>query len=96
MIAWLSVAMALVVIITGARLGLRFFRKDLKLGYDDWVIVPAALAVVAYMAIAISMVLYGGAGKHIYDMTYQEANWFYEVSFFFFPPWSFVFWAETQ
>lgn len=81
MIASTSVAMALVILITGARLGLRCFRKDLKVGYDDFVIVPAALATVAYMAVAIGGVVYGGAGKHIYDMTYQELNWFYEVGF---------------
>ncbi len=79
MIASTSVAMALVILITGARLGLRYFRRDLKVGYDDWVIVPAALATIAYMAIAIGMVVYGGAGKHIYDMTYEEADWFYSV-----------------
>lgn len=79
MIASMAVAMALVILITGARLGLRYFRRDLKVGYDDFVIVPAALATVAYMAVAIGQVVYGGAGKHVYDMTYQELNWFYEV-----------------
>ena len=81
MIASTSVAMALVILITGARLGLRYFRRDLKVGYDDFVIIPAALATVTYMAIAIASVVYGGAGKHVYDMTYQEINWFYEVCF---------------
>ncbi len=71
--------MVLVILITGARLGLRYFRRDLKFGYDDWVIVPAALAAAAWMALAIGMVVYGGAGKHIYDLTYEEANWFYSV-----------------
>lgn len=79
MIASTAVAMALVMLITGARLGLRYFRRDLKVGYDDFVIVPAALATVAYMAVATGQVVYGGAGKHVYDMTYQELNWFYEV-----------------
>lgn len=79
MIASTSVAMALVILITSARLWLRYFRRDLKVGMDDFFIVPAALATVAYLAIAIGMVAYGGAGKHIYDMTYEEINWFYEV-----------------
>ena len=70
MVAWTAVAMALVILITGARLGLRFSRRDLKIGYDDWAIVPAMLAVVAYMGIGIAMVTHGGAGKHIYDTTY--------------------------
>ena len=79
MIASTSAAMALVILITGARLGLRFFRRDLKVGIDDFVIVPAALTAVAYFALAIGMVVYGGAGKHIYDLTYEELDWFYEV-----------------
>lgn len=84
-IAGTSVTMALVILITGARLGLRCFRKDLKVGYDDWVIVPAALTTVTFMAMTIGMAVYGGAGKHLYDMTYQEADWFYRVcSLFFF------------
>ena len=79
MIASTSAAMALVILITGARLCLRFFRRDLKVGIDDFVIVPAMLTAVAYFALAIGMMVYGGAGKHIYDMTYEELDWFYEV-----------------
>ena len=79
MIASIAVAMALVILITGARLCLRCFRRDLKVGIDDFVIVPAALTAIAYFALAIGMVVYGGAGKHIYDMTYEEAEWFYKV-----------------
>ena len=92
MIASTSVAMVLVILVTGARLALRCFRKELKIGYDDFAIIPAALATVAYMALAIGSVVYGGAGKHIYDMTYQELNWFYEVGFFppFWKDWNFT------
>lgn len=78
-IASAAVAMALTILITGTRLGLRIFKRDLKVGYDDWFIVPAALATVTYMAMTIGMVVYGGAGKHVYDLTYQEADWFYRV-----------------
>ena len=51
------------------------------MGYDDWAIGPAMLATVAYMAMAIGMVRYGGAGRHVYDLTYEEVNWFYQVRF---------------
>ena len=44
-IAALSVAIALVTLITGARLQLRFFRKDLHWGWEDIVIIPAAVRV---------------------------------------------------
>jgi hypothetical protein len=39
-IASLSVAMAVVTAITGTRLCLRFFRRDLRWGWDDWMIIP--------------------------------------------------------
>ena len=42
-IAALSVAITLVVLITGTRLQLRFFRKDLHWGWEDIVIIPAAV-----------------------------------------------------
>ena len=79
MVASTVVAMVLMVLITGARLYLRYFRRDLKVGYDDFLIIPAALASFAYMAIAIGQVVYGGAGKHVYDLTYQELDWFFKV-----------------
>lgn len=80
-IASAAVAVALTILITGTRLYLRIFRRNLKVGYDDWFIVPAALATVTYMAMTIGMVVYGGAGKHIYDLTYQEVDWFYQVCY---------------
>ena len=37
----MCVAMALIIIITGTRLSLRYFRHDLKWGLDDWMLIPA-------------------------------------------------------
>ena len=37
----MCVAMALIIIITGTRLSLRYFRSDLKWGLDDWMLIPA-------------------------------------------------------
>lgn len=37
----LSFAIVLAVLITGTRLGLRLFRRNLRWGLDDWVIIPA-------------------------------------------------------
>ncbi len=39
-IAAMSVAIAVVTIITGTRLCLRYFRRDLRWGWDDWMIIP--------------------------------------------------------
>ena len=41
------VVIFLVLLIAGTRLSLRYFRKDLKIGYDDYVIISAALGVVS-------------------------------------------------
>lgn len=80
MLASMSVAIFLVVLITGSRIGLRIFRRDLKVGIDDYVVVPAALLTIAFLATAMSEVTHGGAGNHIYDLTYQELNYFLKVT----------------
>jgi len=81
-IASATVTIFLIITITGTRLCLRFFRRDLKVGYDDYLVIPAALLTIALLAIVISLVTYGGAGKHIYDLTYQEFNWLLKVIVF--------------
>jgi hypothetical protein len=79
-IASAAVTMVLVIAITGTRLGLRFFRRDLKWGLDDYFIIPAALLTIVFLAVVISEVTNGGLGKHIYDLTYQEVNWLFQVT----------------
>ena len=37
------------------------------------------LVVIAWFATGIGMVVYGGGGKHIWDVTYLEYNWYYRV-----------------
>ena len=44
-IATMTVLMTLITLITGARLSLRLFRKDLKFGLDDWAIIVALIGV---------------------------------------------------
>lgn len=43
-IASVSVVITLIVLITGGRLLLRWKRRDLRWGPDDWVIIPAAVS----------------------------------------------------
>ncbi|KAH7392175.1 hypothetical protein DE146DRAFT_132968 [Phaeosphaeria sp. MPI-PUGE-AT-0046c] len=68
----LSVCMVVLTIITFLRLGIRLFVHGIRFGADDWLIIPAYLLSMAYPALQIAMVKYGGAGKHFYDITYQE------------------------
>ena len=40
------VAIALVFLISGTRLALRYFRSDLTWSWDDWMIIPAAVCLI--------------------------------------------------
>ena len=75
-----AVLIFLLVTITSARLALRYFKKNLKWGPDDYAIILGASGACAWIAITIAMVLVGGSGQHIYDITYVEFNWFIDVS----------------
>ena len=79
-ITCMSLAIALVLLMTGTRLCLRVFWKDLRMGYDDFVIIPAAIGALSWYSLMIAIAIYGGAGKPIYDVTYYEFNYFYRVS----------------
>ncbi|KAK7187987.1 hypothetical protein DPSP01_003127 [Paraphaeosphaeria sporulosa] len=68
----LSVCMVILTLVTFLRLGIRIFVHGVRFGADDWLIIPAYLLSMAYPALQIAMVQYGGAGKHFYDITYQE------------------------
>ena len=79
-ITCLGLAIALTLFITGTRLCLRVFWKDLRMGYDDLVIIPAAIGALSWYSLMIAMAIYGGAGKPVYDITYCELNYLYRVS----------------
>ncbi len=79
-ITCMSLAIALLLLMTGTRLGLRVFLNDLRIGYDDFMIIPAAIGALSWYSLIIAMAIYGGAGKPIYSITYYELNYFYRVS----------------
>ncbi|KAL2064284.1 hypothetical protein VTL71DRAFT_4778 [Oculimacula yallundae] len=68
----MSIALATMVIITGLRVGLRAFRRGLSFGLDDVFIIIGALLAIAWPTLQMCAVIYGGAGKHMYDLTYEE------------------------
>lgn len=72
LIAVMAVVMALAVTITGTRLSLRLFRKDLKWGMDDWAIIVGLIGVLASFSIVIQAATVGKGGKHLYDLTYLD------------------------
>lgn len=79
MIIGASFAIAFAIIITCSRLWVRIFRSR-AFGADDVVIIPAAIGCVAYLALIIASERAGCLGKHVYDCTYKEMGWYYEVS----------------
>ncbi|KAK7534212.1 uncharacterized protein J3D65DRAFT_477270 [Phyllosticta citribraziliensis] len=74
-VAGLAVCIAIMIIVTGLRLFLRYHVRRLKWGIDDTLMVPGLVMAVAYPALQIAMVQYGGAGKHMFDVTYE--NYYY-------------------
>ena len=79
MIAGTSVAIFFVIVITCTRLWVRKYRTR-AFGVDDMVIIPAAIGCVAYLSLTIATEAAGCLGEHIYDCTYEEYGWFWEVS----------------
>ena len=79
-IAGLAVSMVIITAATFARLAIRVFVRECRFGLDDWLIIPAYLLAMAYPALQICMVIYGGAGKHFYDVTYEEYYYYKFVS----------------
>lgn len=69
----------LTALITGTRLFLRIYQRDLRWGPDDWAILVGALGVVAFFGLTIAMAVLGGRRKHMYDVTYAEFNVFFVV-----------------
>ncbi|KAI9890663.1 MAG: hypothetical protein M1814_003732 [Vezdaea aestivalis] len=77
--AGLSVAIFLVVLVTCARLGIRYFHKRMKLGLDDLFIVPAAIFVCAYLTTLLVRVSIAGAGRHLDTVTYHEMGLYFGI-----------------
>lgn len=75
-VAGCIILIILITLITGSRLLIRGLHQKLKWGWDDWFIIPAALCAIAWYVVSIIMVVYGGGGRHVYFLTYEEYNVF--------------------
>lgn len=64
-LASMSVAIVVMIIITGMRLGVRVFRRGLMVGLDDVFIIPGVILALAWPSLQICAEVYGGAGKHV-------------------------------
>ncbi|KAG8531763.1 uncharacterized protein KY384_003399 [Bacidia gigantensis] len=73
--ASMGALIALTVLITGTRLVLRLTKKELRWGLDDWAVIVGALFVVSYGATCISAATLGGGGKHMWDVTHEEYDY---------------------
>ncbi|KAJ8068305.1 hypothetical protein OCU04_003868 [Sclerotinia nivalis] len=61
---------------TVLRLLIRLLNRGLVLGLDDLFIVPGVILAMTWPVLQILAVIYGGAGKHIWDVTYEEYGYF--------------------
>ena len=69
-----SIAILSITIVTGGRLFARYTHLSSRLGWDDAFIVVAAAFAIAWLSVVIAMVIQGGSGQHIYNITYHEYN----------------------
>lgn len=72
----MSVAIFFMFSFTLVRLLIRLLNRGLKLGLDDLFIVPGVILAITWPVLQILAVVYGGAGKHIWDLTYEEYGHF--------------------
>ena len=69
-----SIAILSIIVVTGGRLFARYTHLSSRLGWDDALIVVAAAFAIAWLSVVIAMVIQGGSGQHIYNITYHEYN----------------------
>ncbi|ETN41816.1 uncharacterized protein HMPREF1541_03753 [Cyphellophora europaea CBS 101466] len=71
-IAGSAICIFVMLLVTSTRFLLRIYLPRLKWGLDDTLLVPGVVMAIAYSALQVAMALKGGAGKHIFDVTYLE------------------------
>lgn len=64
-LAGCAVCIFIMAAITLTRLYLRWTSPRLRWGPDDWLMVPSLIMALAYPAIQMAMVTFGGAGQHM-------------------------------
>ncbi|KAI9894186.1 MAG: hypothetical protein M1814_004040 [Vezdaea aestivalis] len=79
LLAGCSIAIFLIILITMTRLCVRHFSKKMKLGLDDYMIIPAALLNIAFLSTIIARVPLAGVGKHLWDVNYVQAAKLFEI-----------------
>ncbi|KAF7865850.1 hypothetical protein EAF04_006015 [Stromatinia cepivora] len=72
----MSISIFLMFTFTVLRLLIRLLNRGLVLGLDDLFIVPGVILAMTWPILQILAVVYGGAGKHIWDVTYEEYGYF--------------------
>ncbi|APA15264.1 hypothetical protein sscle_14g100340 [Sclerotinia sclerotiorum 1980 UF-70] len=72
----MSVSIFFMFSFTVLRLLIRLLNRGLVLGLDDLFIVPGVILAMTWPILQILAVVYGGAGKHIWDVTYEEYGYF--------------------
>ena len=72
--------LVLVVLVTTTRLMLRAFRHELKLGWDDWAIIPAVLAFACWSTTQLILYTKGRVGHHMWTNTYEQVYVFNTAS----------------
>ena len=73
-LAGVTIAILIIIVVTGGRLFARYSCLSSRLGWDDALIIVAAAFAIAWLGVVVAMVTQGGSGQHIYNITYHEYN----------------------
>jgi energy-converting hydrogenase Eha subunit A len=65
---------ALMTIVVAARLWIRKRVKGMKFGWDDWLAIPGLVLALGLFAVVILLIRIGGAGRHVYDVSYNRVR----------------------
>ena len=80
-IAIFTVVTVLILLLSGTRLWVRAFKRNLKWGPDDWAMVAATILFLGVTGSWFASIPFAGVGKHIWNITYQQyQNYFFYLT----------------
>jgi energy-converting hydrogenase Eha subunit A len=65
---------AIMTIVVVIRLWIRKRIKGMVFGWDDWLAIPGLVLALGLFAVVILLVRIGGAGRHIYDVSFDRVE----------------------
>jgi hypothetical protein len=64
----------LMTVIVCVRLWIRKRVKGMVFGWDDWLVIPGLVLSLGLFAVVILLIKIGGAGRHVYDISFDRVQ----------------------